>query len=718
MVYDDEGYVLISLRDFGTHGSLYNQVYSQYGPAFYLIYDTLHRLLGFAWNNTTGRWITLFNWTCTAFFCALLVRRARGSWPAVFCVFSGAFSFLWIMAREPMHPGSTIALIVAATAWLGWEMLRTGRINGFGIVTGVAGALLALIKINVGVFLILSSVFWLILSLPADRGRQHHILLGALGLLLPMILMQSRIADGWVQTFAAVSGLSIAGAILAVTSTAQRQPAGLAAWGWLVGAGITVVVTATGLLLPRDTNLTELWHGVIVAPLKHPGVYAFSPTWFPGTIWTAIGAVGLLLIICRLPHDHRITQSVAWIKILATIAYVFFILRDLVVAPSPLAFNYGLPLAGLFAWPLDREKRDAQPANQARAWLALLLVFQSLHAFPVAGSQLTWGVFLWIPLMALGFEEAVNNVSLRLPSKIGGRAQAALLVCMIALSAYLTLSFVKLGDFARDGGEALEQPGAEQIYMPANYSSALRIISENARVHGDMLFSLPGSYSFNLWSGLETPTMTNATHWFSLLTEKQQIEIIGRLEAAKRPILVVQQMILSDLIQSGFRPHGLLMDYLRNHFRRCFTIEGTSFWVRKGRSIAPVSTATVSTSADTVNLALILAPHEGKKVSRAELWIIVEKPQRKLTLDASQTKVTVTPLNVDGTVSGPTHAVDWPWTNNQIARITLTFSTPSKLPPDHMLEVILYADNGQRLASARIIPDSGAELATGNRVTP
>ena len=46
MLYDDEGYVLISLKNFAAHGALYDQVYSQYGPFFYLAYDALHRLLG------------------------------------------------------------------------------------------------------------------------------------------------------------------------------------------------------------------------------------------------------------------------------------------------------------------------------------------------------------------------------------------------------------------------------------------------------------------------------------------------------------------------------------------------------------------------------------------------------------------------------------------------------------------------------------------------
>jgi NADPH-dependent curcumin reductase CurA len=44
MIHDDEGYVLIGLRDFSQHGGLYDQVFTQYGPALFLYYDLLHRL--------------------------------------------------------------------------------------------------------------------------------------------------------------------------------------------------------------------------------------------------------------------------------------------------------------------------------------------------------------------------------------------------------------------------------------------------------------------------------------------------------------------------------------------------------------------------------------------------------------------------------------------------------------------------------------------------
>ena len=71
MLYDDEGYILLTLRNQMEHGGLYDRVYSQYGPFFYAALGGLSRVLDFEWNNTTGRWFTLFNWLATSGLCGL-----------------------------------------------------------------------------------------------------------------------------------------------------------------------------------------------------------------------------------------------------------------------------------------------------------------------------------------------------------------------------------------------------------------------------------------------------------------------------------------------------------------------------------------------------------------------------------------------------------------------------------------------------------------------
>jgi hypothetical protein len=51
MFYDDEGYVLLSLRNFAEHGHLYGEVYSQYGPFPYFFYYLLNLLGGISMKN-------------------------------------------------------------------------------------------------------------------------------------------------------------------------------------------------------------------------------------------------------------------------------------------------------------------------------------------------------------------------------------------------------------------------------------------------------------------------------------------------------------------------------------------------------------------------------------------------------------------------------------------------------------------------------------------
>lgn len=721
MLYDDEGYVLISLKNFSQHGSLYDQVYSQYGPAFYLVYDALHRLLGFPWTNTSGRWITLCNWMGTTLCCALLVRRAGGSWPLVLCVLVEVFGFLRVMEREPMHPGSTITCIVAATAWLGWEMLRAGRIDAFACVTASMGALLALMKINVGVFLGLSSVSWLALSIPTARSGRRDLALAMIGGLLPLALMRPRIHEEWAQIFAAITAISIASVVLAAAPVARVLPAGQRAWRRFLGTGLMVAAVTACTILFRGTSLAELWQGVVVGPLKHPGAYGFGPVWLPGSLWLA-GVFMSIALVAHLSHERRgLPVFLAWLKIAATTACVSGFLKGNIDGfwQGLVGLNYGVPLAGLLAWPLDQRNPAVRPADQARAWLALILVFQSLHAYPVAGSQLGWGTFLCVPLMALGFEDAVRVASRTLAPSMATMVRATTIGALILLAAHLSITTVVVSGrlLVDTAQEPIGEPGAERISMPAAYSSSIRILSENVRAHGDVLFSLPGCYSFNLWTGVDTPTLANVTHWFSLLNDGQQHAIIRRLDSADRPVFIVQHAVLADAVGSGVRPQGPLMEYLLSSFHRAFAIESYSFWVRNGRSIAPLSTGTLSPapgdSSKQLQLHLAMAPRSGK-IASVELWSTVGAHEQLLVLDASQTEVTLTPLSLDGTAAGPPQAVSWPWSNDRVARVTLTFTPPSPLPPPKTIEVIFISETGAGTGTARILSPDDLESAPEN----
>ena len=164
MIHDDEGYVLLSLKNFSEHGRLYDEVFSQYGPVPYLYYDRLHRLLDWPITNLFGRTLTLLHWVVASFAAGLIAWRLSGRyWTALFTLVA-VFGLMWQMTSEPTHPGGLIALITAAGLTVAVEALWRGRTGVAALVLGLAGAALMLTKINVGLLWCCSAGAFLLLA--------------------------------------------------------------------------------------------------------------------------------------------------------------------------------------------------------------------------------------------------------------------------------------------------------------------------------------------------------------------------------------------------------------------------------------------------------------------------------------------------------------------------------------------------------------------------
>jgi hypothetical protein len=110
--YDDEGYVLLSVREFLARGALFDEVYTNYGPTYYAYKHLLSILQGLPTHDLT-RLTTLYTWMCGAVFVgagALWLTRSGLAAVAVFCVTTIA---LVPLVAEPGHPQE---LLVALTA--------------------------------------------------------------------------------------------------------------------------------------------------------------------------------------------------------------------------------------------------------------------------------------------------------------------------------------------------------------------------------------------------------------------------------------------------------------------------------------------------------------------------------------------------------------------------------------------------------------------------
>jgi hypothetical protein len=257
MLYDDEGYILLSLRNFAEHGGLYDQVYSQYGPFFYAALDALRAGLGFVWDNTSARWFTLFNWVGASLISGLLVWRIRRLASAALFTGAGVFTLLWIMLQEPGHPGGFITLLVALAAWFGAECIRAGRPVVFAATLGTLGAVIALTKINVGAFLVIPAGLWLLLGLRPGYAKLAALpsALAALTLgLLPLALMGGLMDKPWVPTYALVASLGGLGAVIVTARLREHDD----------GARPLLVFVATGMMATAAVATWAILNGCLL----------------------------------------------------------------------------------------------------------------------------------------------------------------------------------------------------------------------------------------------------------------------------------------------------------------------------------------------------------------------------------------------------------------------------------------------------------------------
>lgn len=693
MVYDDEGYVLLSLKNFSLHGSLYDQVYSQYGPFPYLLYDALHRVLGFAFTNTAGRWITLVNWFGTAAACAILVGRQTRSFLWAAFTLAGVFTYLWVMVHEPSHPGSLLSLLVALGAWLGAEAWTAGRLERFAVIAALVGAALAFTKINVGVFFLGAVFAWLAVNTTPARAARALVWLVALGCaVLPFGLMHSLLDAPWVRLFALVFICASLGTLLAARAVA-RPLVIPRHWGIFAAVLTGAVVLLAGCTLARGTSVHGLIAGMLLEPLKHPGVYFYPVRWESGVRELALGSLLLAGWFTR----SAWRTPVAIIRLVVTAVFLCTPLQLISMSLATWATSYGMALAWFFVVPL-RENDEGAPV---RAWIALVLVFQLLHAYPVAGTQVNWGTYLWVPLLALGMHDAVPLLRARLGAwaRFAGWAGAA---ATAAVTLVMTGQLAKIGWSRFQGNPPLAVPGAENLHLDPDSTYVTRILNENLRAHADLLFSLPGLYSANLWTDLPTPTLANATHWFSLLSEPQQQDIIDRLAAAPRAALLVERDVLNYLAQTGFHPHGPLHEWLMANFEPAFSLDGYELWIRHGRQIAPLSTARLSPSGSGHELTLTLAAPV-RPVARIDLCDY-SFPDQPLAIFSSSYPVTVEPIDLNGNSTSVAEPAHWPLALTGVNRVTLNFpklNTP--VITSHVLLVLRDA-TGAIVSEARVLP--------------
>lgn len=699
MVYDDEGYVLWSLHNYILHGGLYTKVYSQYGPFFYVFYDALCSVTRWRLDSETARGVTLFYWCACTFLAGHFAWRQTRNALAAGAAAVLTFLSLLVMVSEPGHPGGLLALLAAVGAMGGAAAITAGQPRRFAAITALMGTAMLLTKINVGLFFLLAAGSWMIVHTNLgrwQRAAQWTVALGAV--VAPLALMKTLIHERWVIIFGFVFACGALG-LLTLIQGRGRQTAGMAPWWIALATAGTLAAFVIGTTWARGTSLSSLWQGMVVSPLQHPAVYGHAIRWPAIAPWLALGGLVLATLAVFIPRGPRFGFLLALLRLTAGAWLFWQVPKGMDWSLVSFGLTYGVGLVWLMVVPLA--PGGASAATAARLWVAWAFVWQTLQAYPVAGSQMAWGSFLWMPLAVIGCFEALHFLTDQMPRArqaiLAGASLVLVLVCGVAVN-----RAVYLGSQRFAQGEPLGIPGAASLRISDDFTLNLRVLTRNIHAHANTLFSFPGLFSFNLWTGRPTPTLANVTHWFSLLSSEQQQAIIDQLEDDPRAVVIVHDYLIKYLEVRELGPRGRLHDYVRQNFHAAFRLDSYEFWVRRERRIAPLGTARLHFANDgPPRLELVTDGHREIAAIEIQLLHAPFTSLMHLPLNAGS-NWSLTPLALDGSTTGATIGVNQPQMVTGISRLETVLPMPaSPLPPLPQLRIVLLDVAGRPVDTAR-----------------
>ena len=552
--WDDEGYFLLALQGFREHGGLYDRIRDVfYGPFYFEAlgwgFDLVHIPLGAA----SARWLMLTGWAAGFLACGLATWRLTRSFAAAAVALAIAAHFLIVITNEPLHATSLVLLLLAALLFVLVVAPHEERAPSTTVMV-VCGALctaIALVKLNVGLFVLLA---FATAYFPGSEGRANRIarsLFASALLLFPFVLMRAVLEFDWAQDFALLVSIALLPFALRLLRS-PGPPLGRKPLIAFVIAGALVGLLSIGACLANGTTLGGMWRALVLDALAFPLKNANYPP-LPGRAQILCGLLALPLGFAL--RERPLLRALLQLGLGLGILY------------ESLALELQFPTLP-FLWFLTLGAR----ASPRRTFLALLAVLLSLQAFPIPGCQLGCFTFL-VPFVAM---VGVCDAWRELPWH-AGRARIALRVLpVLAASAGLVLlgsrspawsDFPDIGPRWRSGTQ-LALPGCNLLRLPELDVARQEWLVANVRSNAGTFVGFPGAPSVHLWSGVPAPVPFYPHHWILFYDVAREEELTRALFASPRPCVVRNESLIPFWLSGEKFRDGPFRAALREHFLR------------------------------------------------------------------------------------------------------------------------------------------------------
>jgi hypothetical protein len=612
--YNDEGWMMISVKHFVDGHVLYDEIFTIYGPLYYMIAWLLHAVAGVPLTPDAIRFVSLTFWIATAGLTALCAWRLTRRKSLTSVVYFAMVFHLTTIINEPSHPQELCGLLLALCAA---EAARAapGQSLVPAIVGGAIAAGLALTKVNVGAFATLA----LLLAALAESGtgraaRIGRTIVGAVAVALPFLLMRADLGDHWTRNYALVVSLSTAMLLIAALIPAPPR----AGPGLLVPMAAFAVAAAVPCLfvLARGTTLHGLIDCLLLRPSKMAEVFFWPP--LIGRCSVAITVLALILALADARECAKgLAPSPRRNDMFALLKGLFGILVLLPLPHFTTLVRFGAP----FLWLALRPPFAPVPGgggSLSRLVLCFLAVLQTLIAYPVPGSQIAFGTFLLLPVAAACLGDAL--------AWFGTRLGDLSIVKAILRAGYPLIAVVVLALAVNRAGKAVasyldstpvDLPGTRLIRLGERQTASYRWLVTNLNRSADSFLATIGFNTLYLWTGKEPPCLTRTTDEIQILSDDQQQTLIMALSRIPDACVIYHSSLFVKGLGDRYRPDSLLMDYVKEHFKDCGSVEGYHFLVKKGRP-RPRLLDCARWEGETVRLDLASAP--GRTVERLCLF--------------------------------------------------------------------------------------------------
>ena len=569
--YDDEGYFLITLRDYTAGHPLFTQALPIYGPFFYEVMGGVYKVLGLEPSPDAGRFMTVVVWLIAALLGGVLAYRlTRNLWLSIGALLV-TFRVLADFVNEPMQPAGITSLLLMSLMIAATFKSSRPRANA-AVIGAIVGALL-LTKVNVGVFAAIAVVFAWAANLPERWRRLGLPLMAMLVVALPLVLMSSLLGREWVLELAIVMALT-AGALGVVTVWSRLEPGLALSAGWLAIGGTVVVLVCLGVAAAGGTDLGLWWSKTVVLASRFPQIFIWPVTVSPGyVLWAAVSLAGAFAFCVRYARASA-PSTTGLLRVWAG----FFMWLSVIVLP---AFLLALPLAWMAAQ-APRDDVDNPTGSHPRLLLSALAVVGSLQIYPVAGTQLSLAAIGLLPLGAISLSDGIRQLRRAEKTSAGVARLAngfAPSIFAISVAAFALFGVITATEFA--GLKPLRLPGATSVRMSAQKSDELRSLVAAIDQNCGSFITFPGMNSFYFWTAKAPPVELTSEVWWLVLDSSEQETLVDQLQRQPRLCLVKNQRVIDFWAEGRDVPTRPLVEFINADFVAAGSYGDYELWVRR-----------------------------------------------------------------------------------------------------------------------------------------